>query len=120
MNTVRLHGPAGTYEVPVHGASLRRRVLQGVGLAVALTVFRLVAYAANPHSFSFAQFTLLFGAVTIGGAAGGMAYYGTDRLRVVGGWRRTLANVLALLVYCFGTLAAIGAAYLMTHGSIFE
>src|SRR4051812_40484451 len=92
MDTVRLHGPAGTYEVPLHGASLRSRVLQGAGLAILLTLFRFIVYAANPRSFSVAQFGLLFGAVTIGGATGGMMYYGTDRWRVVGGWRKILAK----------------------------
>src|SRR6184192_765706 len=75
MNMVRVPGPAGTYEVPVHRAPLHTRVLQGVGLAAFLTVFRMAAYLRSPKEFSMAQLALLFGAVSSGGAVGGVVYY---------------------------------------------
>src|SRR2546429_9274229 len=86
MNMVRVPGPAGTYEVPVHRAPLHTRVLQGVGLAAFLTVFRMAAYLRSPKEFSMAQLALLFGAVSSGGAVGGVVYYATDKWRVIGGW----------------------------------
>ena len=120
MSTVRVPGPAGTYEVPIHAAPVHTRMLQGAGLAALLTVFRLFAYRVSAKDFSLGQFVLLFGAVSIGGAIGGVAYYGTDRWRVVGGWRKTCANVLSLLAYCFATIAVVGLAYWMTNGAIFR
>jgi len=46
-------------------------------------------------------------AVVIAGATGGVCYYATDVLRVRGGWRQTIANVVSILVYGFVALAAI-------------
>src|SRR5438067_3966518 len=42
------------------------------------------------------------------------SYYATDKWRVIGGWRKTVANVLSLLAYCFGTIAVIGLVYWLT------
>lgn len=119
MDTVRLRGPAGTYEVPVHRAPVHTRVLQGAGLAAFLTVFRMVAYLRSAKDFSIAQLALLLGAVSLGGGVGGVAYYATDRWRVVGGWRKTVANVFSLLAYCFATIAVVGLVYWLTKGAVF-
>ena len=120
MNMVRVPGPTGTYEVRVHRAPIHTRVLQGVGLAAFLTVFRMAAYLRSPKEFSMAQLALLFGAVSSGGAVGGVVYYATDKWRVIGGWRKTVANVLSLLAYCFGTIAVIGLVYWLTKGAAFR
>jgi len=117
MNTIRLHGPAGTYEVPIHRAPIGTRMLQGLGLAAFMTVFRMAAYGGSWKSSSLAELAVLFGAVSTGGAIGGAAYYATDKWRVLGGWRKTLANVLSLLAYAFMTLAAIGSVYWLTNGA---
>ena len=119
MDNVRIPGPAGTYEVPVHRASLRTRILQGLGLAAGLTLFRMAAYLRAPKDFSVAQLALVFGAVSLGGAVGGVVYYATDKWRLAGGWRKTVANVLSLLAYCFGTMAVIAVVYWLTKGAIF-
>src|SRR5438105_12730893 len=100
MNMVRVPGPAGTYEVPVHRAPLHTRVLQGVGLAAFLTVFRMAAYLRSPKDFSMGQLALLFGAVSSGVAVGGVVYSATDSGVVFAGGRRPFAIVLILLVTC--------------------
>ena len=119
MDTIRIPGPAGTYEVPIHGAPLHTRMLQGAGLVALLTALRVVAYRST-KDLSLGQLALLFGAASAGGAIGGMAYYATDRWRVLGGWRRTTANVLSLLAYCFATIGIVGLAYWITNGAIFR
>jgi hypothetical protein len=40
MKMVRVRGPAGSYEVPLHAAPLHTWVLQGVGLSIGMTLFR--------------------------------------------------------------------------------
>jgi hypothetical protein len=110
MNTVRIAGPAGTYEVPVHRAPLSTRFLQGAGLAGGLTALRLVPGIGK--SFSLAQVLVGLAAVSLGGGVGGVVYYATDHLRVRGGMSRTFANVISLLVYClatFGLLMLLGS-----------
>ena len=104
MEMIKVAGPAGTYEVPLHGAPLHTRFLQGAGLAAGLTVLRMFAVSTK---FTVGQ--LLFGLVgiSLGGGIGGTVYYATDRLRVRGGMRRTLANVTSLLAYCFATIGII-------------
>ncbi len=60
---------------------------------------------------SFANILLFTGGVAIAGGVGGVVYYATDGLRTGGSWRKTLANVLTLLVYCFGALVLIYLAF---------
>lgn len=91
--------------------SLGTRVLQGIGLVWALTLFSMGFRAITAaSSFSFPEIRVLVGlalALAAGGAAGGVTYYYTEPLRRRGGWWRTLANVLSLLAYClllFGLL----------------
>ena len=82
----------------VHGASLRTRMLQGAGVAAALTVVNLLVRGVQldvPSSMLVA----FLAAIAICGAAGGATYYATDGLRARGGSDRTLANVASLLVY---------------------
>ena len=105
METVRVSGPAGTYEVPIHRAPLLTRFLQGAGLAGGLTALRLVP--AIGKSLSLGQVVVGLVAVSLGGGVGGVVYYATDPLRVRGGMRRTFANVLSLLVYCLATVGLL-------------
>ena len=105
MEMIKVPGPAGTYEVPLHSAALHTRFFQGAGLAAALTVLRM--FFAVSTKFTVGQ--MLFGlvGVSLGGGIGGIVYYATDRLRVRGGVRRTLANVTSLLAYCFATIGLL-------------
>jgi len=105
MQNIRITGPAGTYEVPVHRAPLHTRFLQGGGLAGGLTALRMVP--AIGKSFTLGQLLFALAAVSLGGGLGGIVYYTTDPLRVRGGIRRTFANVVSLLAYCFATLGLI-------------
>ena len=94
------------YEVPLHRAPLHTRVLQGIGLSVLLTAFRVSAYRSwrgMPAAVLF-DFAIT---VVIAGAAGGVCYYATDVLPVRGGWRQTVANVVSILVYGFAAIAAL-------------
>ena len=106
MDTVKLAGPAGPYEVPVHRASLGARIAQGVGLSLGLTVLRAISLGSlrgTPWSMLL-DFAI---ALAIGGAVGGGCYYATDSLRARGGWRQTLANVGSILVYGFVIIALL-------------
>ena len=103
----------------VHEASLKTRMLQGFALAAFVTVCRLLVYGLAKEMSPLPQLALLFGSVAAGGAVGGATYYATDTLRVAGGWRKTSANVLSLLAYCFATLIALGLVFWLTTGSIF-
>jgi hypothetical protein len=105
LMTVRVRGPAGSYEVPVHRESLLTRFWQGAALAAGLTTLRLVVSDRDGLASSHAALGLM--AVAFGGGVGGLVYYATDPLRVRGGARRTIANVISLLVYAFATLGAL-------------
>ena len=102
MNTVKVPGPAGSYEVPVHGASLGTRILQGMALPSSIMLLRIVG--AGGAGLSIGQVLVSAGLVAIGGGAGGAVYYVTDPWRVRGGIAKTTANVLSLLVYCILTM----------------
>jgi len=89
----------------IHGASLGTRILQGAGLAAGLTVFRVVAgFGSGLNAW---QVSAGFAAAAVGGGAGGIIYYATDGLRAAGGMKRTFANVVSLLVYCFVAFGAL-------------
>jgi len=90
----------------VHSASLSTRILQGVGLSIALGVFRAAAYRSLSGAPVRVALACLAG-LAVGGAVGGGCYYATDRLRVWGGWRQTVANVGTLLVYGLVSAAAL-------------
>ena len=113
MKMVRVPGPAGSYEVPLHAAPLHTRVLQGVGLSIGMTLFRAAALRFSFRGVRGTDLLAFFGALTIAGAVGGLCYYGTDALRVRRGWRQTVANVITLLTYG----AAAAAALLILLGS---
>jgi len=104
---VRVPGPAGRYEVPLHAAPLHTRVLQGVGLSIGLTLFRAAVYRSSLRGVRGTDLLAFFGALTIAGAVGGLCYYGTDALRVQRGWRQTVANVGTILVYAAVSLATL-------------
>lgn len=102
METVKVRGPAGQYEIPLHRASLSTRFLQGAGLAAGLSAWTLVPHAGR--TFTLWQGVLGLLAASLGGGIAGLVYYATDTLRVQSGRRRTLANVMTLLVYCLVTI----------------
>jgi len=106
MDTVRIHGPAGTYEAPIHEASIGARILQGIGVSLALTLLRALALHGL-RGLHVLDIAILFGAVAIAGAVGGACYYWTDWWRVRKGWRRTVANVSTILVFGLVAVAAI-------------
>lgn len=106
MDTAKVSGPAGEYEVPVHRAALGTRVMQGVGLSIGLTAFRALSLGSirEVRGAALLDFAI---ALVVGGAVGGACYYATDSLRVRGGWRQTAANVGSILVYGFVIIALL-------------
>jgi hypothetical protein len=110
MQTVKVPGPAGPYEVPLHRASLQTRFLQGAALVGGLTALRLVPQIGK--NFTVLQALLGLASASFGGGLGGVVYYSTDRLRIQGGARRTFANVISLLAYAFAT---VGVLLLLAH-----
>jgi hypothetical protein len=90
----------------VHQRSLGTRVIQGLGLALLLVVFRMAAGLFG-SSIRWGEVIMVGAAASLGGTLGGLAFYATDGLRIAGGWRHTMANVLSLLAYCAGAGAAI-------------
>jgi hypothetical protein len=93
-----------------HDAPLKTRVLQGMGLAAFMTMFRIVF---SGEKMRFKERLLLLVVVSVGGGAGGVIYYATDAWRARGGALKTTANVVSLLAYCAVTLLAVYAVYLL-------
>lgn len=89
---------SSTAGTPIHPRPLRSRMLQGAGFATALLiVFMLLGGKPNPGPRTW--MILPFLTVPFGGALGGLVYYLMDFMRYQGGWQKSLANVLSLLVY---------------------
>ena len=109
MNTIKVQGPAGTYEVPIHRAPLGTRILQGMALPSGIFLLRMVA--AGGIGASVRQVLAAASLVAVGGGAGGAVYYATDGWRVRGGAAKTAANVLSLLVYGILTMFLIFWAF---------
>ncbi len=97
MDTIKVHGPAGTYEVPIHRAPLATRILQGMALPSGIFLLRMIG--AGGAGASLRHVLAIASMAAVGGGAGGAVYYATDPWRVRGGVAKTLANVLSLLVY---------------------
>jgi hypothetical protein len=97
-------------EAPIHDAPLKTRVLQGMGLAAFMTVFRVLF---SGEKVGFKERALLLVVVSVGGGAGGVVYYATDAWRARGGALKTTANVVSLLAYCAVTLLAVYVVYLL-------
>ena len=71
-------------------------------MVVGLTLLRiLLGFYEGPLS-DLLSIKFLITLVVGGGAGGcgGAVYFFTEGLRAQGGWRKTMANVSALLVYC--------------------
>jgi hypothetical protein len=95
---------------PLHKRPLGTRVLQGVAIAVWVTVLGFVVRHGSPSNLSVRDAALLLLVVGVAGAVGGGIYYATDRLRFSG--RRAMADVLCLVAYA---VAAFGLLALVAH-----
>jgi hypothetical protein len=83
-------------------ASLRKLMLIGGGIALALTAFFLVtAGEPNPAWPKFWRVRPLI-IVPLAGAMGGLCYYFMTQVFFKNGWRKTLAIILSLIVYIIG------------------
>ena len=98
-------------------ASLATRVVQGMALALGFTVVRMLLgpvaglRSPLPSAQGLAILALL---LCVAGGIGGAAYYSTEGWRSRGGWRKTAANVAALLAYCLLLFVALLVALART------
>ena len=98
--------PPGT-DVPVR---LATRMVQGVGLAIGITLFRVLVGPLVGLPPSLPSLVAVGGWAVLIAAAGGLGgavYYMTEGWRRQGGWRKTAANVASLLAYCLLLFAAL-------------
>lgn len=84
---------------PVHAAPLGKRMLLGAGIALFLiTIFLLGTGEPNPQWGKLWMIRPLV-IVPLAGAMGGVFYYYMNHLHFHGRWKRTLVNLLSLIVY---------------------
>lgn len=94
--------PSSSTTRPVHPVSLGARMLQGaVPALILIAAFLLAAGASNPAWPKFWQLKPLL-IVPLAGAMGGVFFYMMDHLRYQGGWRKYLAYLISIVVYCIG------------------
>jgi hypothetical protein len=93
-----------------HKRPLSTRILQGVAVSLWVTLFWYLVRGGLTRHLSMRAVALLLLTVAVAGAAGGGAYYATDRLRARGVWHGTAANLITLAVYfvvAFALLAVV-------------
>src|SRR2546421_12397646 len=98
MDTIKVHGPAGTYEAPIHRAPLGTQILQGMALPAGLMLLR--ALGASGAGLSLRRILGSACLVAIGGGTGGAGYYPPDARRGRGGMTKTMGNVVSIPVDC--------------------
>jgi hypothetical protein len=94
-----------------HKSRLTTRILQGIAVAVWLTLFWYVVRGGLARRLSMRAGALLILTVGVAGAVGGGTYYATDKLRASGGGRETIANLItvgAFFLVGFAMLALVG------------
>jgi hypothetical protein len=86
---------------PIHAASVGKRMLQGAGIAFILIIVFLLNAGEPDPDWDWPKLWMIKPLIIVpaAGALGGVFYYNMDHLRDQGGWRKTLANILSLLVY---------------------
>jgi hypothetical protein len=84
---------------PIHAASVGKRMLQGAGIALILIIVFLLSDGEPDPSWPKLWMIKPLIMVPLAGALGGVFYYNMDHLRDQGGWRKTLAILLSLIVY---------------------
>jgi hypothetical protein len=85
--------------VPIHSASLAKRMLQGAGIALILIGMFLLSVDEPDPSWPRLWMMKPLTIVPLAGALGGVFYYFMDNLRYQGGWKKTLAIILSLIGY---------------------
>jgi hypothetical protein len=101
--------------LPVHSASLSKRMMQGAGIALILiTIFLLGAGEPDPDWPKLWMIKPLI-IVPLAGAMGGVFYYFMDHLRYQGGWIKVLAYIISLIGYVivlwFGTVLGLNGTW---------
>ncbi|WP_026899259.1 hypothetical protein [Daejeonella oryzae] len=84
---------------PVHPASVGKRMLQGAGVALLLISVFLISVRDIDEDWSELWVVKPLIIVSLSGALGGLFFYNMDHLRNEGALRKTVANILSLIVY---------------------
>jgi hypothetical protein len=101
--------------LPIHSASLVKRMLQGA--AIALILIALFLFSADNPDPNWPRFWMIkpLVIVPLAGAMGGLFYYWMDNLRYHGGWKNILAMAVSLIGYLFvlwiGTVLGLDGTY---------
>ena len=83
----------------IHAASLRKRILQGAGIALVLiSIFLYSVGKPNPEWPKLWMIKPLV-IVPVAGALGGVFYYFMDHLNYQGGWIKILAVLMRVCGY---------------------
>ncbi|RZK82305.1 MAG: potassium transporter KefB [Pedobacter sp.] len=85
----------------IHSAPLNRRMLIGGAIGLVIISLFLFETAGKPEWGAFWKIRP-FLIVPAAGAIGGLVYHYMDHLRIEGGWKRVLANVVSLIVFIIG------------------
>ncbi|MES2828050.1 MAG: potassium transporter KefB [Bacteroidota bacterium] len=86
----------------VHPSTAAKPMIIGavIGLAV-ISMFLFSAGSGKPEWGAFWKIRPLI-VTPFAGAMGGLVYYFMDHLRVEGGWKKVLANIVSILVFIIG------------------
>jgi hypothetical protein len=81
-----------------HTVSLPECILRGAGTA---SIIILITFLVNEYNMNLIRILFVIGFVTTAGGFGGTMFYITDSLRNIGGFYKSVANFLSIIVYCF-------------------
>jgi hypothetical protein len=88
---------------------LRARMVQGAAAAAVTSVFTVLGASVEVSHPVAARGTAVV-CSALAGSLAGIVYFLTESLRVVGGWRKSLANVVTLLAFCAFAIGFVGLA----------
>ncbi len=96
-----------------HPTSVVKRAIQGA--AIVLLLVLLFIFLAGVKALEYDPWIFLpIITVSVGGFSGGILFYLMDRLRYQGGWKKVLAKIFSLLIYCVTLWLSLLAAL---HGT---
>lgn len=90
-----------------HPANLAKHTFRGAALAFGLVSLWIVSILIAGATSIGASFLVPLGMATIGGSCGGVFYSFMDYLRYQAGWKKTMANVVSVMVYVVGVYLSL-------------
>lgn len=85
----------------IHKTSWVRPALTGAAIALSLISLLLLSVDEPDPAWPKYWMARPLVVVPLAGAFGGIIYYLMDYLRYMGGWRKTVANIVSVLLYLF-------------------